>query len=415
MRAEIISVGSELLLGQIVNTNAAYLSRKLAELGIDLHYQATIGDNPLRLTWAIDEALSRSDLVITIGGLGPTVDDITLYAISGVTFRALKFNKAIQTCINDYLRKRGVKKIPKDNEKQAYIPRGARWFKNKVGTAPAICMEHKNKIIIALPGPPRELMPLFENSVIPYLKKKKFAGSYTIKTKTIKTAGLAEAHVNEHLKDLLAMGPKTTVGIYAHLGEVSLKITTKARTSRRADEAIKKVEKKILKRLGNFVYGTGSDTLESAVGKILTKRKATLSIAESCTGGLIADRITNVSGSSKYFKAGVVAYSNKAKMSMLGVPESLLDKYGAVSKEIALNMAEGIKNLSKSSVAVGVTGIAGPAGGTRKKPVGLVYIAVVNSNLKIVKKCLFTGKREEIKHQAANMALNLIRPACEHS
>ena len=409
MRAEIISVGTELLLGHIVNTNAAYLSKKLALLGIDLYYQTTIGDNPARLASQLKQAFSRSDIVFTTGGLGPTVDDITLSSICNATFKELVFNKKIEKCIARHFRKRGLKKMPKDAARQAYIPRGARWFENNVGTAPGILIERGEKIIFALPGPPRELIPIFKKNVIPYLKKKGLAGKWTIKTKTIKTVGLVEAEVNKIVKDLLSVGPATTLGIYVHLGEVDLKITSKAKDGKTAEREIKKLEKKIRKRLGKYIYGVDSESLEYVVGKMLARGKKTLAIAESCTGGLIANRITNVSGSSKYFKMAIVAYSNEAKVNLLGVSKDKIKKYGAVSKQVALDMAKGVKRLSKADVGLGITGIAGPKGATKKKPVGLVYIAVAGDRIKTVKKCLFIGSREEIKLQASIAALNLIR------
>lgn len=418
MRAEIISVGTELLLGHIVNTNAAYLSKKLALFGIDLYRQATIGDNPARLVSLLKEALSRSDIVFTTGGLGPTVDDITLSSVCSVTSKELVFNKKIEKCIAGHFRKRGLKKIPEDAGRQAYIPRGARWFKNKVGTAPGILINYGQKIVVALPGPPGELIPIFEKDIIPYLKKKGLAGNQTIKTKMIKIVGLVEAEVNKIVKDLLSIGPRTTLGIYVHLGEVDLKITSKApclpagrKNKKTAGREIKKLEKEIRKRLGNYIYGVDNESLEYVVGKMLSKKGAlkTLAIAESCTGGLIANRITNISGSSRYFKMGIVAYSNEAKASLLGVPEGQIKKYGAVSSKVALDMAKGIKRLSKADIALGVTGIAGPKSRTDKKPLGLVYIAIASDKIKTVKKCLFVGNREEIKLQASTAALNAIR------
>lgn len=409
MKAEIIAVGTEILLGHIVNTDVVYLSKKLAELGIDLFYQTTVGDNPARLTSTLKEAFSRSDIVFTIGGLGPTVDDVTLSSICAATSIDLVFNKKIEKGIVEHYRKSGLKKIPKDAIRQAYVPRGAQCFENKVGTALGVLIEYGKKILIALPGPPRELIPMFEKDVIPYLKKKRLAGKWTIKTKVIKTVGLFEAEVNRIVKDLLSIGPGTTLGIYVHLGTVDLKITAKAKNEKTADAEIKKVEKKIRKRLGKYIYGTGSETLEYAVGKTLAKKKKTFAVAESCTGGLVANRVTNVSGSSEYFKMAVTCYSNKSKVNLLSVPAARIKKYGAVSKEVALDMTKGIKNISKADISVGITGIAGPGGGTKKKPVGLVYIALINGKRKIVKKCYFTGNRVEIKEQASTAALDFIR------
>jgi len=407
MRAEVVSVGTEILLGHIVNTNAAYISKKLASLGIDLYYHATVGDNPRRLVSMLESALSRSDIVFTTGGLGPTVDDITLYAIGSATSRPLVFNKKIEKLITGHFRKRGLKKLPAGAIRQADIPRGALWFENKVGTAPAIIVEYGEKLVIALPGPPRELIPIFENNIIPYLKKKGLARGGIIKTKTLKIIGLVEAEVNKIMKDLLSIGPETTVGIYAHLGEVDLKITSKAKNKRIAGREIEKIEKKIRKRLGGHIYGEDSETLESVAGKMLARSKQTIAVAESVTGGLIAHRITNVSGSSGYFKMAVIAYSNAAKLKLLGVSGEKLKKCGAVSKEIALEMAEGVKRLSRSDIGIGVTGIAGPTGARGKKSVGLVYIGVAVNETKMVKKCRFLGNREEIKFQASSAALRI--------
>jgi nicotinamide-nucleotide amidase len=409
MRAEIISVGTEILLGHIVNTNTAYLSKKLAGLGIDLFYHTTVGDNPPRLIATLKAALSRSDIIITTGGLGPTVDDITLSSLCGAVDRGLVFEKGIEKDIAQYFKNQGLRKMPDDAKRQALIPRGALWFKNPVGTAPGILIKHGRKILIALPGPPRELVPVFETGIVPYLSKKGYGGEWIIKTKTIRTAGLVEAEVNKIVKDLLSMGPATTLGIYVHLGQVDLKITTKAQDEKTADRNIAKIEREIRKRLKTYIFGVDHETLESAAGYALAAKRKTLAIAESCTGGLLANRITNISGSSKYFLMGVVAYSNKAKTSFLGVPGKLIKKHGAVSKEVALDMATGIKNLAHSDIGIGVTGIAGPSGGTGKKPVGLVYIALADARGTMVRECHFIGNRQDIKHQASTAALVLLR------
>ena len=409
MQAEIISVGTELLLGHIVNTNAVYISKKLAQLGINLYRQTTVGDNLERLISTIKEALSRSDMVFTIGGLGPTVDDITLQAVCKASGKKLIHCKALERSIGRHFQKRDIKKTPEEAARQAYVPNNSIWYENKVGTAPAVLINREKKLIIALPGPPRELIPLFEKNIVSYLKKKGMAGRWLIKTKTLKIVGLAEAQINNIVKDLLGLGPDTTLGIYVHLCEVSLKITSRAKSERAAMLEIKKVENVIRFRLGNHVYGSDSDTLETVVGKFFAKNKKTLAIAESCTGGLIANRITNVSGSSVYFKLGIVAYSNEAKVKLLNVSKKSIQKYGAVSKEIAIHMAEGIKKVSKSDIALGVTGIAGPRGESKKKPIGLVCIAVVSKKIKIVKEYRFHGNREEIKLQSSIMALNMIR------
>lgn len=411
MRAEIISIGTEILQGEIVDTNTAYLSRELARVGIELHRHTTVGDNPARLVSSLEEALSRSDLVLTAGGLGPTVDDITLYAIGSALSRPLVVNNDIAKLVTRYFKNRGLKKMPEEALRQAHIPRGARWFKNNVGTAPAILVDHGKKTVIALPGPPRELIPLFEKKIIPYLRRKSIAGKQTIKIKTIKVTGLPEAEVNRIVKDLFSAGRGTALGIYARLGEVDLKITSRASNENAHRSQIRKVENEIRRRLTNHVYGADSDTLEHALGKLLRKKKKTLAVAESATGGLIANRITNVSGSSAYFKMGIVCYSNEAKARLLGVSGEKIKKCGAVSKEIALDMAKGVKSLAKAHIAAAVTGIAGPTGGTKKKPVGLVYIAVAGNKMTAVKKYRFMGNREDIKQLASTATLNLIRAA----
>ena len=408
MRAEIISIGTELLLGHIVNTNTSYLSQQLARLGIDVYYHQTVGDNPGRLASTLKQAMNRSDIVITTGGLGPTVDDITVKTISEVTLTGLLFEKSILKEINSYFKTRGIK-TPEDSARQAYIPEGSIWFKNKMGTAPGLIIKHRENLIIALPGPPRELMPIFEKDVIPYLKKTKGVGEFLIKSRLLKTTGLAESQVHPKVKGLLSIGPDVTCGIYARVGEVSLKITAKATDENKIDASIKKIEKQIRKRLGRYIYGLDDERLEDVVGNLLTKKKKTISVAESMTGGLLANRITDVSGSSNYFKMGCVAYSNESKINLLGVSPEKIKKYGAVSKEVALEMAKGVKRISGAHLAVAITGIAGPTGGTKKKPVGLVYIAFITDKKKKVSEFRFAGKREEIKFQATQATLDLIR------
>lgn len=413
MNAEIICIGTELLLGDIINSNAAYLSQRLALLGIDVYHHSTVGDNPARLAAAIRLALSRSDIVITTGGLGPTVDDITTAVISDATGLKLVFDKNIASRIKARFVRRHIK-LPLNNLRQAYLPQGAIPLRNDEGTAPGLFIKLvSNKIFIALPGPPRELNPIFEKSCMPILKK--ICGTkYIIKTRVIKITGLPESKVNEKVQDILKIGPVTTVGIYARLGEVDLKIRTKAKNDRDAKKATTPVEKKICKRLGSYVFGADNQTLEGAVAELLTKRKKTIAVAESCTGGLIANRLTDVPGSSKYFKMAVVSYSNQAKQSILGVPAEILKRYGAVSKETATKMAQSVRQLANADIGLAVTGIAGPAGATKAKPVGLVYIALTGAKKTICKEFHFLGDRKAIKWQTSQAALDMIRK-CAHS
>ena len=406
MNAEIISIGTELLLGHIVNTNAAFLSEKLAEAGVDVYRHTTVGDNPTRLTAAIMRALGRSDIVIMSGGLGPTVDDVTIKTVAQLIGKKLVLNKVILKDVKDYFRSKKVP-FPKESIRQAYIPEGVKWVRNRVGTAPGLITGYFSKKIICLPGPPREIMPMFERDILPIIKK--LSGGLVICSRTIKTTGLAESQVDGKVRDLLNLKPPTTLGIYAKLGQVDLKIMAKARTARQAERNISKVEMKIHSRLKEYIFGYDGDTLESAVVSALMRKSLTIATAESCTGGLLSHRLTNVSGSSKVFKAGVVVYANEAKESFLGVSRNTLKLHGAVSAPVAIEMARAIKHYACVDIGIAITGIAGPTGGTKKKPVGLVYIALVTDKKRIIKELRFRGSREEIKFQASQAALNLIR------
>jgi len=407
MNVELISCGTELLLGHHIDTNAAYVAKSLSHIGLDIYHHTTVGDNRERLAYAIKEALSRADIAIVTGGLGPTVDDITMGTLAYVAKKDLVFTKNIFKDIKKYFKKRALK-LPKDTIKQAIIPRGADWIKNEVGTAPGIIIKHEKKYLIALPGPPRELRPMMEKVLIPFLKKIR-TKNWVIKSRSLKLIGLAEAKINEQVKDLLSLSGQTTVGIYTHLGEVELRITTKAQADKKADSNLKRIEGKIRNKLRAYIYAEDKETLEEAVGGIITKKKKTIAVAESCTGGYISNMITNASGSSKYFKMGIITYSNDAKITKLNINKDVIKKYGAVSKEIAKSMADNIRAIAKTDIGLAVTGIAGPTGQTKTKPIGLVYISLATKKKAIVKEFRFIGTREEIKLQASQQALNLLR------
>jgi len=407
VRAEIISIGTEILLGQILNTNQQWLSIKLAEMGIDVYYQSTIGDNPQRLAQLIRQGLSRSDIVITTGGLGPTVDDITLDVISRVLSKKLIFNKSIACKISAHFDRQCLK-MPRENLRQAHIPEGAVILKNDIGTAPGFIVEENRKTLIALPGPPRELNPMFERLAVPYIRKKLKSG-WTIKIRTISITGLPESTVDQKVRDLLKSPPPVTVGIYAKPALIELKVMAKAKNEKSAKALLDKIDKKITVRLKDYIFGRDSETLERVVGEKLAKTRRTLAIAESCTGGLISDRITDVPGSSKYFKMGVVAYSNESKISQLGISPLILSKYGAVSRQVAISMAKNVREIAGTDVGLSVTGIAGPSGATDKKPVGLVYIAIAMARKTIWKEFRFKGEREVVKFRSSQAALDLLR------
>ncbi|MDP2942063.1 MAG: competence/damage-inducible protein A [Candidatus Omnitrophota bacterium] len=407
MKAEIISIGTEILLGQILNTNQQWLSRQLAALGIDVYYHSTVGDNPQRLIQAIRQGLERSDIVITTGGLGPTVDDITLDAIACALSRKLVFNQGILKQIRFHFGKQCAN-MPRENLRQAHVPEGAIILKNDAGTAPGFIIQEDLKTFIALPGPPRELNPMFENYTTPYLKKK-IKSAWTIKTRTINITGLPESAVDSKVKDILHSPPPVTVGIFSHPSLIELKITAKAKNEKEAKTLIDKMDKKITTRLKDYIFGRDNETLESVVGNQLRRSRKTLAIAESCTGGLISNRITDVPGSSKYFKRGAIAYSNEVKVSALKVSPQLLKRYGAISRQVATQMAKNIREIVGTDYGLGVTGIAGPTGGTRNKPVGLVYIAVSGPKKTICCKFNFTGERKIVKFKTSQAALDMMR------
>jgi len=405
MKAEIIGIGTEILLGQIVNTNSAYLSKKLAEIGIDVYYHMTVGDNPMRLYTAIVRALGRSDIVITTGGLGPTLDDITLEAIRKASEKPLVFKEQILKDMQAHFKKRHIK-MPASNKRQAYVPKGAKWLKNYTGTAPGLIIKISDKYLIALPGPPREMTGMVERDIIPYLKNVSPKKSVII-SRVLKTTGLAESQLHTKVKDLLELSNDTTVGIYAHPSQIDLKITAKAKNRAQAIKKIFLVEKKIEKRLGDLIFGADDETLEGRVASLLKNK--TLAIAESCTGGFLSNRLTDIAGISSNLLLSIVAYSNKAKIEMLDVDPVLLEKYGAVSTQIAKSMAKNVRMLANSDIGVSITGIAGPGGGTNKKPVGLVHIGLSTATKTIAKEYHFTGDRKTIKFRTSQAALNMLR------
>lgn len=415
--AEVIAIGTELLLGFVVNSDTAYLSRVLAGLGINCYRQVTVGDNPERLGWAIRSGLSRADLVITCGGLGPTVDDITLETVGRATGKPLQLHPEILRKIKDRFRRLHIS-MPKANSRQAYLPEGAIPFMNDLGTAPGFLLKltsdkqpaTSDKFLVALPGPPHELIPMVEKHLIPRLRR--FTGKVMIQSRTLKATGVTESEVDKEVRDLLSLKGSVTLGIYAHPGQVDLRITAKAASPAAGRKLIRQIEKKIRKRLGNLLYGTDEETLEEVVGKDLKKKRITLSVAESITGGLIGHRITEVPGSSDFFLGGVISYSNRLKQSALDVPEGLLKKYGAVSPQVAKAMSRGVRRFARSNLGLGLTGIAGPTGGSKKKPVGLVYIALSSPAGTSVYRHQFSGDRTTIKLKASQAALNMLRQYC---
>jgi nicotinamide-nucleotide amidase len=407
LRAEIVSVGTELLLGQIVDTNAARLSRFIAELGIDLLHRTTVGDNFQRVVDAVRLAFSRADLVFTIGGLGPTEDDLTKEAVAEALGVELVTDEDSVRRIREFFAVRGIP-FTERNLKQALTPKEGHVIINKAGTAPGAIFESGGKVVITLPGPPGEFVPMVEHGVIPYLRELTGRSPALIKSRVLRIVGLGESTVEERVKDLLST-TNPTVAPLAKGGEVHLRITAKAGDDIAADRIIYEVEEKLRERLGTLIYGIDEETLEMVVVKQLIEQKVKLALAESCTGGLLANRITDVPGSSATLLAGIISYSNEAKMKFLGVPGELIGKHGAVSCEVAHAMASGVREVTGADIGMGITGIAGPTGGTPTKPVGLVYIALSTKNDTISTENHFLGSRIDIKARSAQAALVMLR------
>lgn len=406
MVVELISVGTELLLGNIVNTNAAYLSEKCAQLGLSCYFQTVVGDNEERLTYALNSAMERSDIVILSGGLGPTEDDLTKEVAAKVCGRELKMHEPSRKALKSYFAQRGIE-LTENNWKQALIPEGAIVLENHNGTAPGVIIETENTKVILLPGPPNELYPMFENSVAPYLEK---LTDKVICSQSVKICGIGESKAEEMVKDLIDAQTNPTIATYAKTGEVHIRVTAGAEDKKAAAKLIKPVVKELKSRFGKNVYTTEENvTLEKAIVDLLQANNLTVTCAESCTGGLLSARLINVSGVSDVYKSGMVTYSNKAKKRFLGVKKSTLDKHSAVSAKTATEMAKGAALLAKADVSVAVTGIAGPEGGTKEKPVGLVYIACSVKETVTVKEYHFKGNRGKIRESAVAAAMTLMR------
>lgn len=403
----IICIGNEIMLGHIENTNASYISKILSTIGINTARQLSIPDDPEVIISSIKEGLLNANITIITGGLGPTVDDLTLECIGGALHKKLIFKNSVANHIKAHFKKRKLK-MPANNLRQALIPQNAKVILNDIGTAPGLMIHIREKILVALPGVPFEMRSMLDQTVIPYLKKV-FNPDRIIKSRVIKITGLAESKVNEKIEDILKIGGNVQMGIYPHPEEITVKITVTHKNKKKLDSTINKIERRIKSRLGNYIFGYDDEKLEEVTGKLLLKKKKTLSIAESCTGGLLANRITDIPGSSRYFLIGLTVYSNASKNKVLNIPLDKIKKYGAVSKQVAKAMAKNVRLLAKSDIGIGISGIAGPGGGTKKKPVGLVYIALSTKNKTICKEYRFLGQRNIIKYKATQAALDMIR------
>lgn len=374
--AEIICVGTELLLGEVINTNAAYISKKLAECGISVYHQVVVGDNPERLKTALNDAFSRCDLVVTSGGLGPTYDDLTKETVAEYFGMGMRTDEDVLETIKDFFRTRagGLESMPENNLKQALVPEGGYAVPNPNGTAPAIIIEKDGKTAIMLPGPPRELFPLMDGAIGDFLKD--HAESVLV-SHNMHVLGMGESEVETVLKDVMLNSLNPTVAPYAGDGEMRLRITAKSENEEEGERLCQEMMKKISESpVGKFVYGIDVGNTENAVILALKENKMTIATAESCTGGLISKRLTDISGASEVYFGGCVTYANEAKVKLLGVREETLKAHGAVSAETAVEMARGVREALGTDIGVSTTGIAGPTGGTPTKPVGTIFVGI---------------------------------------
>lgn len=408
MTAELISVGTEILLGNIVNTNAAFLSEECAKIGLSVYYQTVVGDNPDRLREVIELAKIRADVIILGGGLGPTEDDLTKETAAEVFGRKLYLDEHSKKMIEDYFDRLGRDKssVTKNNWKQAMVPEGAIVIDNDNGTAPGIILEAEEKIVIMLPGPPNELHPMWKNSIAPYLKTKQ---PEILESVTVKICGKGESAVETEILDLIDRQTNPTIATYAKTGEVHIRLTAKAENREAARALIRPVYEEIQSRFGNLIYTVDGDiTLEEAVVRILKEKQMTVTTAESCTGGLLSGRLVNVPGASDVFKQGYITYCDEAKEMLTDVKKETLQTYTAVSAETAKEMAEGALKKAGADASLAVTGFAGP-GGTAAQPAGLVYIGCCVNGQTKVREYHFTGRRQKIRDYAVVSALGLLR------
>jgi nicotinamide-nucleotide amidase len=406
MRAEIVATGTELLSGGVLDTNSLFLSEELLLLGIETVYKTIVGDNEKDMEEALRRAMDRSGVMIITGGIGPTEDDITRKVISKIVKKRLVLNEDALKAIHTKLAGRG-KEVVAANDRQALIPAGARLLRNSAGIAPGFFLEEENTFIAVLPGVPREMRAMFTEELRPVLEERS-GGKLFIRRRVLHTCGISESAVNQAIQDILKRG-EPVVGLTAKETRVDIRIVAHETNAEQAQALVNRTDAAIREKLGDNVYSADGQAMEEVVGALLKQRRLKLAVAESCTGGLIGAWITNIAGSSEYFERGVVTYSNAAKTEMLGVPADLIGRHGAVSREVAVAMAQGILQAAKTDLGLSVTGIAGPDGGSEQKPVGLVYTALASSQGVKTTEHRFLGDREQIRARAAQMALDMVR------
>lgn len=402
MNTAIISVGTELLTGAILNTNSQFLSKELSNLGFSVHNISTVGDNPNRLREVINNALTDNSLLILTGGLGPTEDDLTKEVVADYFDLKLETNKEIEAYLKNWFKSRNIE-LTENNLKQAKIPEDAIVLFNENGTAPGIYINKNGKHVFLLPGPPGEMKALFEKEVLPKLKR---LDTLDIKSNYYNLTGIGESLVETELLDLIHNKSNPSLATYSKQGEILLRLTA---NGTEAIDNMEKIDKEIKKRLGKYIFTFSSDSLVQTVGKFLIENNLTLSSAESCTGGLIGAQLTDIPGISSVYQLGLITYSNEAKMKVLNVKAETLEKYGAVSEQTCREMCKNVRDILGTDIGIATTGIAGPDGGTKEKPVGLVYTGIATKDNIIVKENLFYGNRNDIRNRTCNMIFQMIR------
>src|SRR5256884_674415 len=407
LTAEIIAIGSELLSSSRTDTNSLWLTDQLNRIGIDVRLKTIVGDDDARLEEVVKDAVKRSRVVITTGGLGPTEDDITRKVVARALGKRLSLDEKVLEEIRERFRSFGIANMPERNSRQAMVIEGATVLPNPNGTAPGLLVKHQDCVVALLPGPPREMKPMFENHVLPRIEN--LAGDTRFATRVLRVSGMGESAVDEKIAPIYTKyeNPQTT--ILFNSSEIEIHLRAHGRTEPDADALLDDLSLKIEKELGNAVFSFRGETMEEVVGRRLAMTDFTVAVAQSCTGGLIAQRLTNVPGSSKYFIEGVVTYSNESKVRFLGVDKKISKEFGAVSQQVARDMARGVRHRAKSDFGLAVTGIAGPGGGTEEKPVGLAYIALADDAHTEHKKLTLPGDRELVRWRASQAALDMLR------
>ena len=406
MNAEIIAIGSELLTPERVDTNSLWLTEQLNAIGVEVRLKTIVGDDELRLEEALRDAVRRTELVIATGGLGPTEDDITRKVFARVLGRPLVLDDAVLEDIREKFRRIGAKMTP-NNERQALVLRDADVLANPRGTAPGLAVQHKQCLVVMLPGPPRELKPMFAEYIAPRLEK--LSRGVRVRKRVLKTAGLGESALDQTIAPIYTRYANPSTTVLSGLGEVEVHLTATADTNETAERLLDELAEQIEEAVYPAVFSHAGESLEQVVGRGHTVKRYTIATAESCTGGLIAKRLTDVEGSSAYFLSGVVSYSNDAKTALIDVPADLIARHGAVSAEVAEAMARGVKSRLGATIGLAATGIAGPGGGTDQKPVGLVFIGLADDVSSEAKQFNLFGSRQEIRHRASQVALDWVR------